>query len=818
MIRFFGASTVLLVFCLRLAAPPGAAGQTSQLAVAERSPSESSTNAAALKPGPEDGQIALATARVLEGLHYSHRHFDEALSSEFLDRYLDAMDPSHVNFLQSDLAQFEAYRTNLDNLTLRRGGADTAPAYEIFSRFLERLDPQVNYVMNLLTNEKFEFNSDDRIAVDRRKAPYPKNLDEAKQLWRERLRFEFLQEKLTREEAERSSTNKTASAATMNQEIVKTLARRYMLLWHVWKEQDANDVLVLHLTTLAHVYDPHSDYMGKDQFDNFAISMNNSLFGIGAQLGSEEDSTIRSPASGDSITNLLSNVEFHRYCSVRSLVPGGPAAKSKLLREKDRIIAVAQSNQPPVDVVDMSLNKVVDMIRGPKGTEVRLTVITNSAEDTKPIIVTLIRDEINLVDQAAKGEIIDLPTDKGGTMRLGIINLPSFYAPMESSLSKPPVSVSSNTNQPSLGRYTSADVARLLKKFEREKVKGVILDIRGNGGGVLEEAVKLTGLFIKEGPVVQVRDSLGRGGVLDDTDSSELYDGPLMVLTSHFSASASEILAGALQDYGRALIVGESSTHGKGTVQQLDKLKDILPRSNDSTNDFGTLKITIRKFYRPSGASTQLRGVLPDIVLPSVLNYSKDIGEGALDNPLPWDTTSSAKFEKMNRVQPYLPELLMRSADRMATNMDFVYVREDIEKYRKAQADKTISLNEQQRLREMQEDDARSKARDKERLARKEPEQTVYEIALKEADLPGLPPPVQRTNSVAMTNQKAVTGSLGTNSASNAKIPARKMPDANLAAEETKPPSVDTELNEAERILVDYLSLLSKGDTQVANH
>ena len=671
---------MLLVFCLKLAAPHGAAGQTTLPTVAEKPASAASTNAATLRPGPADGQIALATARVLEGLHYSHRQFDEALSSQFLDRYLDALDPSHVDFLQSDLAQFESYRTNLGNMTLRRSGADTAPAYEIFSRYLERLEQQVNYAMNLLVNEKFEFISDDRIAVDRRKAPYPKDLDEAKQLWRERLRFEYLQEKLTREEAEKSSTNKAVSAASMNQEIVKTLARRYMLLWHVYRELDANDVLVQYLTTLAHVYHPHSDYFGKDQFDNFAIGMNLSLFGIGAQLGSEEDSIIRSLAPGDSVTNLLSNVEFHRYCSVRSLVPGGPAAKSKLLREKDRIIAVAQSNQPPVDVVDMSLNKVVDMIRGPKGTQVRLTVITNSADDTKPIIVTLIRDKIQLEDQAAKGEIIDLPTDQGGTMRLGVINLPSFYAPME--MSGP--SAVANGDKAAPGQFASVDVAKLLKKFEQEKVKGVILDIRGNGGGSLEEAVKLTGLFINQGPVVQVRDSNNHGSILDDTDPSKLYDGPLIVLTSHFSASASEILAGALQDYRRALIVGQSSTHGKGTVQQLDPLKAFMSRWNDPTNDPGTLKITIRKFYRPSGASTQLRGVLPDIVLPSVLNYSKDIGESALDNPLQWDTIPSAKFEKADMVQRFLPELLIRSADRMATNRDFVYVREDIEKVQKS--------------------------------------------------------------------------------------------------------------------------------------
>jgi carboxyl-terminal processing protease len=292
------------------------------------------------------------------------------------------------------------------------------------------------------------------------------------------------------------------------------------------------------------------------------------------------------------------------------------------------------------------------------------------------------------------------------------------------------------------------DVAKLLTKLKQENVSGVILDLRRNGGGSLEEAIKLTGLFIKEGPVVQVSGPDGEPMVDSDDDSNVLYEGPLIVLTSRFSASASEIVAGALQDYGRALIVGDVSTHGKGTVQNLNSLR-AFPGLTRVATDPGALKITIRKFYRAGGASTQLKGVLPDIVLPSVLNYSKDIGESALENPLQWDTIPSARFDKLNLVEPCLPELLQQSTARVATNQEFDYIREDIDVFKKRQADKTISLNERERVKEKDADDARTKARDKERLARKDPDQKVFDLTLKQVDLPGLPPPLEKTNAAA---------------------------------------------------------------------
>jgi carboxyl-terminal processing protease len=357
-------------------------------------------------------------------------------------------------------------------------------------------------------------------------------------------------------------------------------------------------------------------------------------------------------------------------------------------------------------------------------------------------------------------------------------------------------------------------VATLLNKFKREHVNGVILDLRRNGGGSLEEAIRLTGLFIKDGPVVQVRWSDGTVRVEEDEDPSVAYEGPMIVLTSRFSASASEIVAGALQDYGRALIVGDKSTFGKGTVQNLDPLRTIMRMNRSDTNDPGTLKVTIRKFYRASGASTQKKGVMPDIVLPSVLNSLKDIGESALDNPMEWDTIPSAHFAKLNLVQPYLSDLLQRSTGRVSTNRDFTYIREDIDQYRKLETDKTISLNEKELLRQRHEDEARRKARDAEILARKESGEKVYELSLKQATLPGLPPPVQRTNTLAMKSP-GNPGLRGTNSASITRPHPLDDPDFE-DADEAKPPPVDADMVEAEHIMTDYISLLPKGSALLA--
>jgi carboxyl-terminal processing protease len=589
-----------------------------------------------------------------------------------------------------------------------------------------------------------------------------------------------------------ASTNQLAGAPpkkTDDEEIIETLNHRYHRNLRFFVDWNNEDVLQCYLTALAHVYDPHSDYQNREQLEQFAISMNLSLFGIGAELQLSEDG----------------------YCKIRRLMPGGPAIKSKQIKDGDCIVAVAQSNQPPVDIVDMSLNKAVQLIRGPKGTEVRLTIIPAGAGASARKVLPLIRDEIALTDYAAKAKIIDMPDSRGGTVRLGVIDLPSFYATFD-------VSASKDKPEP---KFTTVDVAALLDKFNRENVSGVILDLRRNGGGSLEEAIKLTGLFVRTNPVVQVRDENGNVQQADDTDPSVRYDGPLVVLTSRFSASASEIVAGALQDYGRALIVGDVSTHGKGTVQSVNQLRPFIRYPDKSlTNDPGALKLTIKEFFRPSGTSTQLKGVIPDIVLPSVANESKDIGEVALENPLPCETIPSASYDRFNLVEPYLPALRKHSAERIAAEKEFAYVREDIEQFKKHQADKTISLNEGQRLKEQEEAEARQKARDKERLARPEPPEKVYELTLKQAALPGLPPPVTKTNA-ALAKLSARPGaalpgaSANTAVASTGPAPGEESLDD---AEAEKPPVTDAPLVEAEHILVDYLSVLPKGNLVTVGH
>ena len=661
---------------------------------------------APLVPGPNDAKIARVTATYLERGHYLQQPFDDAVSSKFFDKYLDALDPAHLILLQTDVADFEKWRTHLDEMTLPpnpRVNSDTSPATIIFNRFLERFTTHVEYVTNLMATEKFEFKGQDRYTPARKDLPRPKNLDEARQLWRERLRFEWLTEVLNKTEPAQIHTN---------------LLRYYTRQLKMLQEFDSDDVLQYYLDSLAHVYDPHSDYMGKQVQDNFNIAMKLSLFGIGALLRMDDDL---------------------QYCKIAELKEG-PAAKSGQLKPEDKIIGVAQGTNEMVNVIGWKLNKVVDLIRGEKGTTVRLNIIPVDASDaTVRKEVSLVRDLIPLDEQGAKAQLIELPARDGQpAQRLGVIDLPSFYADLKDRGPK--------------RKSTTTDVARLLKRLEEEKITGVILNLRNNGGGSLEEAINLTGLFIKEGPVVQVKDPDGHISVDRDTDPKILYDGPLVVLTSRFSASASEILAGALQDYGRALIIGDSSTHGKGTVQTLMEVGAIL-RLPPPVDDLGSLKITIRKFYRASGSSTQLKGVVPDIILPSVNNHM-EVGESALPNALAWDTVPSAKYEPVNFIPPVLPELRQRSDARLEKDQDFAYIRSEIERYKKAKDEKTISMNLEERLREKKEIEERGQVRKKELRARPKPDYKTYEFTLKNVDDPALPAP--KTNAVAAVQTRTI--------------------------------------------------------------
>jgi carboxyl-terminal processing protease len=702
-----------------------------------------SVSAFALRPGQPldqaatDAEITRLTSKILEKSQFAHHPLDDELAGKFLDRYLDTLDGQHMLFLQSDVDEFARFKSTLAQATCRDG--DSSPARVIFARYLERLDQRAAYIAQLLRTEHFDFSTNERYSYNRKDAPRPADLTAAQQLWRQHLRSEYLQEDLNGKKEE---------------EIAQILTRRAERQVQTMRKLDDQMILESYLNALAHVYDPHSDYMGPEEMQSFGALMKLSLVGIGASLQSDDG-----------------------YCKIREIVPGGPAARNGQLKVGDRIVGVAQENGEMTDLIDMPLPQAVELIRGKKGTTVRLTIIpAGAADDATRNRVSIVRDEIKLEDQQAKARIIDLPGEKGGTQRIGVIDLPGFYG----------------GDPGSSGPSATKDVARLLKKLKQENVTGIVLDIRRNGGGSLDEAISLTGLFIPSGPIVQVRGPNGRVEVGSDDDDTTLYDGPLVVLTSRLSASASEILAGALQDYGRALIVGDSSTFGKGTVQTILPLAQIMQREGlTPAEDPGALKTTISKFYRPSGKSTQIEGVKSDIVLPS-LTDTPEISEGEMQNPLPWDTVPSALFAGRDRVGPYLSTLRARSADRIAKDPDFIELQKERGELRRTREAKSISLNEAERRREKAEFQARMEARKKERDALAATQPPTYEITLKNVDAPGLGTPLK-----------------------NSKLLAKAAIEFSMAEGDTQVGDAgfgdDVILREAENILLDYIKPSSGG-------
>jgi len=697
-----------------------------------------------------EANITLVTAGFFEHSQLAHHPLDTELAGKFLDRYLDDLDGSRSLFLQSDLGELASYRSTVAQAIHKDG--DTSAAHAIFARFLQRLEQRSAYVTEVLKNATFDFSGHDVYTFDREHAERPRDVQAAQKIWRQQIRAEYLQEKL---------------AGKSPDQVVQALLRRKAHQLATMKALHGSEVLELYLNALAHVYDPHTDYLGHEQMESLSIAMNLSLFGIGAALETDDG-----------------------YCKIRELLPGGPALRSGQLRPGDRIVAVAQSGEEPVDVTNMPLSRTVELIRGEKGTTVKLTVLpAGAAEGALAKTVSLVRDEIKLEDQQAKARILDVPAGQGRTLRVGVIDLPSFYADMGGRKGGAP-------------RSATADVARLLSKLKKEHVRGVILDLRGNGGGSLEEAISLTGLFIRQGPVVQTRGLEGEIEVGADRDASVQYDGPLIVLTSRFSASASEILVGALQDYGRALVVGDSSTFGKGTVQSVLPLGMLMDKAGFAhAYDPGALKVTMSKFYRPSGASTQLRGVASDIVLPSPSDFS-DVNESALKDPLPWDAVPAAPHEQLNRVQPYLATLRERSGHRVNTEKAFAYLAEDVARLKKTLAEKSVSLNEAERRQELARIKARQNERKQEELHPPASRPTTYEITLKNASSAGLPPPT-----VPQKSEKKIASATPDTKAFST-------PDDLDEVAAGKSPDSDILLDETVKILGDYIELLgvqSKG-------
>ena len=634
----------------------------------------------------DPGQVAISVARWLEQGHYTREKLDEKMSAKFLQTYLTTLDYNKLYFTQGDIGEFEQkYSTTLGDSVLR---GDLGPAREIFARFKQRVEDRVTKNKKL-AQKKYGFDTSRTAEINRQEAPWPKNQEESDRIWQSRIEAELLKEEL---------------AELKLRSPQETVTRRYDQVLRSVREMEDDDVVKTFLSALAQAYDPHSEYLSPSDLENFQISMKLSLVGVGAVLSSEDG-----------------------YAKVKEIVPGGPADRDGRLGVSDRIAAVAQGDEEFEDVVDMKLDKVVEKIRGRKGTVVRLLVIPSDATDpSKRKIIDIRRDEVKLKDQEAKAEVLDLGEQGGRPARIGWITLPSFYANME------------NRGTP---KSTTQDVTSLLARLKREGIQGLIIDLRRDGGGSLEEAINLTGLFIPKGPVVQAKDSNGKITVSQDTNPDVTYSGPLMVLTNRLSASASEIFAAALQDYGRAVVLGDERTFGKGTVQTVLDLGRLMSPFSLGTADAGALKLTIQKFYRVRGGSTQLNGVASDIILPSLTDNS-EIGEGSLKNRLAYDEVAPVKIADSMAATPlFLNDLRARSAARVAADPEFGYTLDDMHRVREKMDQNTISLNEKVRRKELVEDKQRKEGRDKERQSRG-PALGVqaYELTLDDLSAPKLRP------------------------------------------------------------------------------
>ncbi len=598
-------------------------------------------------PQPADRSIILAITRLLSTDHLTRHPLDNEISHRWLHNYLKMLDPRKVFLSQADVDGFNVYRDQLDDMALKK---DTSFAYRVFDRFLQRIDERVKLVDELL-QQPVDFTVDEDIVTDPDELSYAKDDAEMRDRWRKRIKFELLD----------LATEKTPLEGKPAQE---KISKRYHQLSKRMKQTDNSELLEIYLTALTTSYDPHTTYMSADSLNNFEIQMRLNLEGIGAALEAPDGETV-----------------------IRKIIPGGAAAKDGRLKPEDRIIGVGQGLDGPItDVSDIKLNEVVKLIRGRQGTTVRLKVLSKG--ETEPKIYNIVRQQVELADSEARSVILEAGKKADGSpFKVGVINLPSFYMDMSRAKS---------------GRddfkSTTRDVARLLKDFNREKVDAVVLDLRHNGGGSLTESINLTGLFIDSGPVVQVKDFDGQKTLYDDTERGVAWAGPLVVLTSKFSASASEIFAGAIQDYNRGLIVGDNSTHGKGTVQSLVDLSQKIFHGLTNAPQLGALKITMQQFYRPDGDSTQDRGVLADVELPSVVSQL-DIGESSLDYAMKFDHVDPVSYHKYNLVDKRMvEELKARSSDRRKESPDFQKVMHEIDQFNAQKKLKRVSLNKEKYL------------------------------------------------------------------------------------------------------------------------
>lgn len=615
---------------------------------------------AVLAPKPGQSQAAVWATRFLTRFHYANQALDDEMSSKILDRYLQSLDGERLFFHAADIEEFEVFRARLDDAIQDQA---LEPPFTIFNLYVQRVSERTEHARSLLQGE-FDFDTDETYQTNRSEQPWAKDRDQLDALWHARVKNDIIRLKLAGREMD---------------DIRKTLDRRYANFDKRVRELNSEDVFQTFMNAYAVSIEPHTGYLGPRASENFNISMRLSLEGIGAVLQREDEYTV-----------------------VRSIVPGGPAALSGKLKTGDRILGVGQgASGPLVDVVGWRLDDVVELIRGPKDSVVRLDVQPAEAgPDGKHEVLAITRQRIKLEEQAAKRSVIEIE-DGAETRRIGVIALPTFYQDFEAR----------RRGDPDF-RSTTRDVSLLLQELKQEGVDGVVLDLRNNGGGSLNEATELTGLFIESGPVVQVRNSQGRVDVERDRSKSVVYDGPLAVLVNRSSASASEIVAAAIQDYGRGIIIGEP-TFGKGTVQNLIDLDQV---ANNESPRFGQLRLTIAQFYRISGGSTQHRGVVPDIAYPVSLDHS-EYGESAYDNALPYTTIAPTSYNAYGDLSTLLPVLEARHTERVAKDVEFQFWKEDVEDYRVRRQQTETSLNLEARRAERDALEARREARKKARQA-----------------------------------------------------------------------------------------------------
>ncbi|NNK34039.1 MAG: carboxy terminal-processing peptidase [Xanthomonadales bacterium] len=615
-----------------------------------------------LTPNMEQRYASNIATRFLTNYHYKRTRLDDELSSQIFDSYLELLDPNRIYFLAGDVEMFERYRSGMDD-ALRH--SDLQAAYEIFNTYVDRVRQRAAFARNR-AKQPFDFTVDEYYQYDRTEEPWASSTAELDELWRKRVKNDYLRLRLTDKEDEA---------------IVETLIERYDNLERRINELNGEDVFQFFMNAFAQSIEPHTAYLSARTSENFEISMKLSLEGIGALLGRENE-----------------------YTLISRIVPGGPADKDGRLQAGDRITAVGQGKDGKlVDVIGWRIDDVVDLIRGPKDTVVRLEVLPEDSSVSGPTrIVDIVRNEVKLEEQAAQSEIIEVPLEgrEGEVQKIGVIDLPVFYLDFNGRAQ----------NKPDY-RSSTRDVRRLIGELKEQGVTGIVVDLRNNGGGSLLEATTLTGLFIDTGPVVQVRSSSGRISLEEDVEPGMAWEGPLAVLVNRYSASASEIFAAAIQDYGRGVVIGEP-TFGKGTVQSLLDLDDYAPSDKPG---MGQLKITMAQFFRVNGGSTQNRGVEPDIRFPSAGDPS-EYGERSMDNALPWTRIDAARYDPSGDLTQLVAVTDNRYQSRIVSDQEFDWLLSDIEDYNSHAKETQVSLLEsvgREKIRESEEKKAERKAQQK---------------------------------------------------------------------------------------------------------